>query len=312
MNNKKLTGQQIKFIINMCALALFVVSYLYIYDSYEKKTAAAKKETAVTRQAIDTAKEKIANEDSVKESTKKLKAEIDQIINGYPVNITKVDNLLFVEKMQKDLDIKFTNVNPSDSQAYFSTILPIRNEDGTEVDQTALAAANAALSPAPTDNSAAGTNTQAANTQTTGTQTTDTTATQDTTGTDTTTGADTAVGTDTTAGTDTSAGTGTTIDQSGAAGTGDASIVTMQGAQSTITMNFQVSYSKFKKMTEYIKNYPDKTVIDSVSVSYDATADTLTGVLVLKRFSLTGTGKTYEAPKIDDISIGTDNIFGSD
>jgi hypothetical protein len=77
-------------------------------------------------------------------------------------------------------------------------------------------------------------------------------------------------------------------------------------------MNFQATYKEFKKLMDYIATYPDKTVIDSVSVSYDNTTGNLSGSMVLKRFALTGTGKVYNIPMIDNISIGTDNIFGTD
>jgi hypothetical protein len=86
---------------------------------------------------------------------------------------------------------------------------------------------------------------------------------------------------------------------------------TMTGLQSVISMNFITTYDGFKELVDYINNYPDKTVIDSAAVSYDSTTGNLTGSLVIKRYALTGTGKVYEPPYINDISIGTDNIFGT-
>jgi hypothetical protein len=89
-------------------------------------------------------------------------------------------------------------------------------------------------------------------------------------------------------------------------------LTTMSGMESAVTMNFQTDYQGFKDLVDYIVNYPDQTIIDSISISRDNTTNLLTGSLVLKRFALAGSGKVYETPEIEDISIGTDNIFGTD
>jgi hypothetical protein len=114
-------------------------------------------------------------------------------------------------------------------------------------------------------------------------------------------------------GTEAAAANTTATDPNAAANTaaGTETAQTMKIMQTTITMGFSTSYEGFKDMVDYIKNYPDKTIIDSTAVSYDGTTGGLTGSLVLKRFAMTGTGKEYVAPVVDDISIGTDNIFGT-
>ncbi len=88
-------------------------------------------------------------------------------------------------------------------------------------------------------------------------------------------------------------------------------IITMNGIVNTISMNFLTSYKGFKELSEYIKNYPEPTVIDNVSVSYDSSTGALAGNLTIKRFALTGTGKEYKSIHIDGINIGTDNLFGT-
>lgn len=277
---KKINGQHIKFIINMIGLAVFAFSYLYIYTGFEDKTKAAYDQIASVKETMKTIEEKAAEEDTVLANTQAVQDQIQSILSSYPVDITKVDNLLFVEKMGKDLGIGFSSVTTSDSSPFYQTVLPIRNSDGTE--QAASAAE--AVVPAPV----------------TGTDgTTDNSA--------------------LTAGID---ATNQTLDQVDAAASGvqapqtadqidPATATTMVGTQSSLTMNFTTSYDGFKKLVDYINNYPDKTEIDSVSVSKDSTTGLLSGSLVLKRYALTGTGKAYEAPVIDNISIGTDNIFGT-
>lgn len=285
MKNKKLTGQQIKFIINMIGLAVFAISYLYVYTDFTDKTAATYNQIAAVKASITGIEEKAANEEAVFKNTQDVRAQMQSILDSYPVNITKVDNLLFVEKMEGELGISFASVTTTDSNAVYRTILPIRNEDGTEKDLTG------------------------------GTGATETV-------TDTAASESTVDSSPLTAGVD---ATNQTLDQVDAAANGENqapvsegaqididTATTMIGTESTITMNFTTSYDGFKKLVDYINHYPDKTEIDSVSVSKDSTTGLLSGSLVLKRYALTGTGKVYVAPVIDNISIGTDNIFGSD
>ena len=291
MKNKKITGQQVKFIINMISIAIFVVAYFYVYTGYMKKTEAAYNEINSTKQSIEELKTQLSEEDVVRQDMAEVNNQMQTIIDSFPVDIAKEDNLLFIEQMQKVLDINFTSINVTDSTPVYETILPIRNEDGTEVVQavtdattTDSTASNPTLDSINSeDNTSATTDNQTASLEET-----EGNITEDTTNSDTTAGQTV---------TDTATAT---------------QLQVMQGTQSSITMNFQATYKEFKKLVDYIANYPDKTVIDSVSVSYDNTTGNLTGSLVLKRFALTGTGKVYEIPMIEDISIGTDNIFGTD
>lgn len=89
-------------------------------------------------------------------------------------------------------------------------------------------------------------------------------------------------------------------------------IPTMNGVVNTIGMNFLTSYEGLKDLSEYIRNYPEPTVIDNVSVSYDSSTGALAGSLTLKRYALSGSGKEYKSTAIEGINIGTDNIFGTD
>ncbi len=287
---KKITGQQIKFIINMVGLAIFAFSYLYIYTDFVEKTDAAYDEVASIKQAIANTEEKATQQDAILRNTDEVNAQIQAFIDSYPVDITKIDNLLFVEQMEKDLDIIFTSVNTTDSSPFFTTILPIRNVDGSEMTVTTTDDGTQSTS----TNAPAGTDATAD----AATQTDDLTSLVDG-QTDTPDSVDTAVSDD-------------VADNSATDLAEVQEVTTMVGTQSTITMNFTTNYEGFQRLVDYINNYPDKTVIDSVSVSADSTTGLLSGSLVIKRYALNGTGKLYEAPVIEDISIGTDNIFGTD
>jgi hypothetical protein len=293
MKKKKLTGQQIKFIINMISITIFAVSYLYVYTGYVKKTEAAYKEIDLAKQQIEVLKTQLTEEDTVRQETEEVNAQIQSIIDSFPVNIAKEDNLLFIEQMQKSLDISFTSINITDSEPFYETILPIRNEDGTEVDQTEADALKEDASKEDTTTTADATVREDIPSKTTDSQTATFEETEDMVSEE-TTSPDIAT------------------KQTGENPATASQLQTMRGTQSSITMNFQATYKEFKKLMDYIATYPDKTVIDSVSVSYDNTTGNLSGSIVLKRFALTGTGKVYNIPMIDNISIGTDNIFGTD
>jgi hypothetical protein len=296
MKKNKITGQQLKFIINMISITIFAVAYLYVYTGYMKKTEAAYNEIDSTKQSIEELNTQLSEEETVLQEMEEVNNQMQTIIDSFPVDIAKEDNLLFIEQMQKVLNIKFTSINVTDSTPVYETILPIRNEDGTEVDQM--------IRNATSNNIAASTNTTLASINSednTSTNTDKQTASlEETDGT-------IAEGTE---------NSNTTVGQTGTNIATETTTATqlqvMQGTQSSITMNFGATYKEFKKLVDYIANYPDKTVIDSVSVSYDNTTGNLTGSLVLKRFALTGTGKVYQIPMIEDINIGTDNIFGTD
>ncbi|MDF2538299.1 MAG: hypothetical protein K0S76_1320 [Herbinix sp.] len=255
---KSLTGQQIKLIVNLFSLAIFAFSYLYVYSGFVGKTEAAYDEVKATKNFIEEQKLKLSEEDTVRKDTEEVKAEIQEIIDSYPVNIAKEDNFIFIEEMQSALNIKFTDINISDSAEFFKTILPVRNQEGTTLEEeSSVDVQNTVNSNASDDLN----------------QTEDASSEEDP--------------------------------------TEDSDMKTMLGMETTISMNFTTSYQGFKELMDYITNYPKQTIVDSVAVSYDNATHNLTGSLVLKRFALNGTGKVYENPDIEDIDIGTDNIFGS-
>jgi len=278
MKKKKITGKQIKLIINLISIAIFAFSYFYVYTGYITKTEAANQEIDRVQKSMDNREKEISEEDTVLPILEDTNTQINDIIGGYPVKIAKEDNFMFIEEMEKALYISFSSIAVNDSTEVHQTILPIRNEDGTEViqavtntnDEVPVAQAEGVTDK---DNNAATTDNLEESILSEDTAT------------------------------------------EGVAQVTEvpevAKVETMTGMQTIVSMNFSTTYNNFKKLVEYIKNYPDKTVIDSASVSYDSSTGNLTGSLVIKRFSLTGTGKVYVEPYIDDINIGTDNIFGT-
>lgn len=240
----KITGKQIKLMINLISLAVFGVSYLFIYNNYLERAEEAYQMAEAAKLETKVREEKLAEEDSIRTQLVEVKDQAQVIIDGFPVYIAKEDNFMFLEKMEKALKIKVSSIEISDSTVLYETILPAVAEDGAEA-------------------------------------------------------------------------SGQTDDSNGQTGAAAGSIAdnkvpVMTCIQSTISMSLQTSYNGFKELVDYVKNYPEHTIIDNASISYDNSTGNLTGSLVIRRFALTGTGKEYKSAVIDGIDIGTDNIFGTD
>jgi hypothetical protein len=233
-------GKQIKLIINFISLSIFIFSYFYLYDNYVDKTESCIQETENMRAAIKDREYMLQEEDMVREQIEEVEAKKQKIIDSFPVYIGNEDNFMFVEQMEKALNIKTSSVTPSDTQEFFRTIIPAK-AGGPQ----AGGAPGAAGAPA--------------------------------------------------------------TDKKGNADQQEYMTATV----SSMSMSFTTDYQGFKDMVDYVRRYPDHTVIDSVSVSSDQVSGILVGNLVLKRFALTGTGKEYLAPSFEHIDIGMDNIFGS-
>lgn len=273
--NIKLTGQQIKFIINMISILLFAFSYLYIYTGYVEKTDAAYDEIEIKKKQIESMEEKLAMEDDIKQEIEEVERQMEDIIGGYPVKIAKADGYLFVEQMQENLGVIFTAIDVKEEVPFYKTILPIRNEDGTEVVTGEDAGEGGTKQePAPTEAATTANKKSGSETQLDGIE---------------------AMTADTGA---------------KAANKKDTETPTITGMATTILMNFTSTYEEFKDMVDYIANDTSNAIIDSASISVDSTTGKLTGSLVIKCFALAGTGKAYEPPRIENITVGTDNIFG--
>lgn len=79
-----------------------------------------------------------------------------------------------------------------------------------------------------------------------------------------------------------------------------------------ITFNFKLTYTAAKDwIKEILSDKENKKSIDNVTLNYDDSTGNLTGSIIVNMFSLTGTDRVYEAPSIQGIGIGTDNLFKS-
>lgn len=306
MKKKKLAAKQVKLIINIISLLIFLVSYFYVFNGLENKTVAANKKIDTINSDMIVHKQKLKEEVTISKKMEKIKKEKAGIIDSFPVQIAKEDNFIFVTNLEDALHIHFSSIDMTDSVPVYQTILPARSN--TKDAKASTATDTASSGSTQTGNTDTSNNMQTGNTAASNnTQTGNTTVSDNT-----QTANNTASGNKTTSSADNS-----TVSQGDSSGNAvsqgkKASQGNMIGMQTTINLTFKTTYKNFKKLVNYIKDCPDKAMIETAAVSYDNTTGGLTGNIVVKRFALTGTGKVYESPYIKDINIGTDNIFGTD
>lgn len=79
-----------------------------------------------------------------------------------------------------------------------------------------------------------------------------------------------------------------------------------------VTITYTATYEGLKKAVDYINTYPERMNIDSLTASYDMLSGQLSGSMVINLYSVYGGKNEYTVPVTDgNISIGTDNIFGT-
>lgn len=85
-----------------------------------------------------------------------------------------------------------------------------------------------------------------------------------------------------------------------------------KGYKTALTLTYQTSYDNFKNLIEYINNYKYKCTIDSMSMSYNAESDVVSGSIVVSQYAITGKDRKFDNVNINGILDGTGNIFASD
>ncbi len=83
------------------------------------------------------------------------------------------------------------------------------------------------------------------------------------------------------------------------------------GYYAALTMSYEASYDDFKKMIAYIKTFEDRTTITAAASAYDSETGLLSGTVTVNMYYLTGTEKAYDAPQVDGVNKGVNNLFGS-
>ncbi len=83
------------------------------------------------------------------------------------------------------------------------------------------------------------------------------------------------------------------------------------GYSTTLTLTYAATYEEYKELIDYINTYKYKCTIDSMSASYNAETDTVSGTMVVTQYAIVGADRPYSEPYISDPMNGTFNIFNS-
>lgn len=131
-DKKRKKGMIIKYIVSLISVGVFVYSYFVIYANYTSKTTDTYKEIDKVKLQIMERELMLQKEEEIQVLLDEVNSQKQEIIDKYPVYIAKEDNFMFVEKMEKALDIKVSALNISDNTVFYNTILP---EVITQMDQ---------------------------------------------------------------------------------------------------------------------------------------------------------------------------------
>lgn len=81
--------------------------------------------------------------------------------------------------------------------------------------------------------------------------------------------------------------------------------------QLAMNVSYTSSYQGLKDAITYTNEHLNRMVIDTLSVSYDASTGKVFGNMTFNLYYLTGTDKEYTGPDVDEGDLGVNNIFGT-
>ncbi len=84
-----------------------------------------------------------------------------------------------------------------------------------------------------------------------------------------------------------------------------------EGVSSTVSFPFALTYDKFKELLDYLEEYEDRNVVSTVSASYDEEQDIVSGSVVFTQYAISEDTRILLQPEVEDMLLGTDNIFVS-
>ena len=79
--------------------------------------------------------------------------------------------------------------------------------------------------------------------------------------------------------------------------------------KSGLAMNLTAGYTQLKKFMDYVNTYPERMNVENFTSAYDAGTGKLSLSLNINMYSVEDKDHEYVAPVIEDIELGTDNIF---
>lgn len=85
----------------------------------------------------------------------------------------------------------------------------------------------------------------------------------------------------------------------------------LTGYRSQLNLSYETSYGNFKRLLDYIADYPERMNVESVTASFNGASGYLSGNMTLNLYRLDGTGREYVAPVEPEVPMGVENIFGT-
>ena len=85
-----------------------------------------------------------------------------------------------------------------------------------------------------------------------------------------------------------------------------------KGYKTTLSLTYEASYDDYKVLIDYINNYKFKCSIDSISSSYNADSDIVSGTISLSIYSIMSKDRNFNNVSFPAGMVGTPNIFSSE
>lgn len=88
-------------------------------------------------------------------------------------------------------------------------------------------------------------------------------------------------------------------------------VVDMSAYRAGVVMTNQLTYPQLKQCIDYIYNSPQRTALDSVSVSFNSETGKLTGSFSIAKYYLTWDGAKYTPANLPIVNKGVADLFGT-
>lgn len=85
-----------------------------------------------------------------------------------------------------------------------------------------------------------------------------------------------------------------------------------KGITTSMTLSYECTYADLKRVLKYLEEYGKKATVRNISFSYSQATDIVNGTMQMSLYSITGKDRPKEEVNINDVAVGTDNIFTSD
>lgn len=259
-------------------VAAALVYFLYFSPKMEENASAQETLTQLEMQYNSTSALK-AKQTDYETKTASDKTAISQMIQEFPADVKSEDEILYARKLETDNGLTVSSVGITDPIMVYSLAdgAPGENDGTTAASTTSSASTTTSTDTTESDISAAATGT-----------------------------GETVNGT---LGGDAASQAASALQN--ATGTGASAEDTGILYKTQLNMTFTSTYEGFKSMLNSIPTDTAKQSISNVTASFDTTTGNLMGTIVIDKFYMTGTTQGYVPPSINDVSVGTDNVFGT-